>query len=368
MSPFSRSAAALALCATLAMSAAAAAQGGDAALVEADTVTVEPLAQTQPVVGRLVSTDNSTVAARVEGPVQAVHVEVGDRVEQGMRLAELDVARLRAERDLRQAEVEESIARVRAGDATLSLYRQELQRLERLRGSAAFSQARYEDALAEAERSVGERSQAEASLARARVALALTELELGYARIDAPFDGVVSRRYVDVGEYVDIGDPIVTLVSDENLEVEAAVPADLIPGLRPGTAVRVRLDNGGTFDAAVRAVVPIEDPLTRTRRVRLTADFAGHDALLADSQSAIVFVPVAEPRDVVTVHKDAVVSSPGGHIVYRIVDGQVERQPVRIGAAVGDRFEVVEGLAPGDVVVIRGNEGLRPGQAVQVGG
>ncbi len=368
MHPLKGTVAAVAWLLVVAAGSPAIAQGGEAALIETDIVTTEPLAQTQPVVGRLVATDNSTVAARIEGPVQAVHVEVGDRVDEGMLLAELDIARLRAERDLRQAEVEESSARLRAGEATVSLYRQDLQRLQGLRGSAAFSQARYEDALAEVERALSERTEAEASLSRSRVALALAELELGYARIAAPFPGVVSRRFVDVGEYVDIGAPIVSLVNDEDLEIEAAVPAGLIASLRADTIVHVRLDDGSEVEAAVRAVVPIEDPLTRTRRVRFTPNFAGHRLQLADGQSAIVFVPVAAPREAVTVHKDAVISSPAGQTVFRVVDGRAEPQPVEIGEAVGNRFEVIGGLAPGDVVVIRGNENLRPGQAVQVGG
>jgi RND family efflux transporter MFP subunit len=321
------------------------------------------------VVGRLVALDFSVVAARIDGPVERVAVHVGDRVAEGALLATLDRDRLRAEVALREAEIEERTARLSAAEATVSLYRQEVDRLEGLRTSAAFSQARYDDARAEAERSVGQRSEAEAALARARVALDLARLELGYATIEAPFPGVVSERHVDEGEYVDIGAPIVTLINDRDLEIEAAVPGELVDNLDRGTEMTARLDADVTVAARVRAVVPLEDTRTRTRRVRFTADLEALGIPLASNQSAIVFVPVGRPRDVVTVDKDAVLSGPDGHSVFVVTDeGTAEPRGIEIGRAVGNRFEVVSGLAPGDVVVTRGNESLRPGQPVRAEG
>jgi multidrug efflux pump subunit AcrA (membrane-fusion protein) len=103
--------------------------------------------------------------------------------------------------------------------------------------------------------------------------------------------------------------------------------------------------------------------------VRFTADLAGLAMPLASNQSAVVHVPVGEPRDVATVHKDAVLSGPDGHTVFVVAeDGTAELRPIALGRAVGNRFEVVDGLAPGDRVVIRGNESLRPGQPVQAEG
>ena len=362
-------AAALAIAATLALGGGAFAQGPGAALIEVDPVVVEPMSQTQGVVGRLIALEIGVVAARIDGPVGGVRVHVGDRVAQGDVLATLDRDRLAAEVNLREAEIEERGARLDAAEATVSLYQLEMRRMEGLRASAAFSQARYDDAVAEVNRSVGQRSEAEASLARARVAHDLAVLEFDYATIQAPFPGVVSERHVDAGEYVEIGDPIVTLINDRDLEIEAAVPGDLVGNLEPGVVVAVRLDDGLMIDATVRAVVPLEDTRTRTRRVRFSASLNDLDVPLASNQSAIVFVPVGQPRDVVTVHKDAVLSGPNGHAVFTVGDdGVAELRPIQLGEAVGNRFEIVDGLALDEVVIIRGNEGLQPGQPVQARG
>jgi RND family efflux transporter MFP subunit len=337
-------------------------------VVNVDPVVVEPRFQTQPVVGRLVSRETSTLAAQTGSAVEAVHVDVGDRVEAGDILAELDTRRLAVRVALARAELAEREAHLAATEATVSLYRQELTRMEGLRDSAAYSQARFEDATAEVSRAVSERAQAEASLTRARAMVQQAQIDLNDTRIRAPFPGVVSNRDINVGEYVDVGDPILTLINDRELEVEAAVPSGLVGGLEAGSEVNAVLDDGTEFTATTRALIPREDTRTRTRRVRFTPDLPETAMPLAADQSAVVYVPIGAPQDALTVDKDAVISGPSGPVVYRVVDGHAELTPVDLGAAIGGRFEVTAGLEEGDLVVVRGNEGLSPGQPLQYEG
>lgn len=346
--------------------ATASGQTDQGALVDVDAVRLEPMTQTQSVVGQFVAMQSSVVAARVDGPVLTVSVTVGDSVETGDLLAELDTDRLQAALDLATATLDEQRARVESATATEALFAQDVARIERLRGSAAFNQARLDDAIAERSRAVGELAEAVAGVHRAEVARDLAALELDYGEIRAPFPGVISTREVDVGEYVRIGDPIVTLVNHHDLEIEAAVPAASVGGLSIGRRVQVRVTAGLSISAEVRAVVPVEDPLTRTRIVRLTPDLDYEMAGVAARQSAVVEVPVDAEVDVVTVDKDAVLSGPAGRMVFVVEDGAAQPRPVEIGASLGNRFEVLGGLEPGELVVVRGNEGLRPGQLVAI--
>lgn len=355
------------------ISAPVTAQDDGAAVVVVDHVIVEPRFQTQPVVGRLVARQSSVVAAQVVGAVASVYVEIGDRVAAGQLLAELDVRRIELNLQLARAELAEREARLIATEATVSLYSHELSRMEGLRGSAAFSQARFEDAVAEVNRSVGERSEAEASVARARAAIERAEIDREDAAIRAPISGVVTDRDIYVGEHVDVGDPVLTLVNDRDLEIEAAVPAGLVVGLYEGREVEAILDDGTGFAATTRALIPLEDTRTRTRLVRMTPQFPETDRPLAADQSVVVSIPIGVPTDVVTVHKDAIVSDPVvtgqvDPVVFQVVDGAAAMTPVELGPAIGDRFEVIAGLAAGDIVVVRGNEGLYHTQPVQYEG
>jgi len=119
-------------------------------------------------------------------------------------------------------------------------------------------------------------------------------------------------------------------------------------------------------EAVIRAVIPTESPRTRTRPVRLVPRINGAapKAGLAADQSVTVAVPIAEQSDVTTVHKDAIVARGGRNFVFVIKDGTAEKRFVRLGRAAGERFEVLDGLRPGEQVAVKGNERLRPGQAV----
>ena len=340
-----------------------AAAQGRAAQVEVDAVIEEPLSQTMPIIGRFVARQAGPVAALVSGPVEEILVDVGDRVAKGDVLARLSTDVTVGNRNLREAELNEKKAALGSAEAQLRLAKQELSRLENLKKSAAFSQASYEDKRAEVARYLSSAAEKKASVVRAQANLDLAELDLKRSEIKAPYNGVVIARQAVAGAYVNTGAPVVSLVNDEDMEIEADVPAGRLAGLAPGRAVRATLDSGLNVMAVVRAVIPTENALTRTRPVRFTTQFAGETPLqYATDQSVTVMLPVGEPRDIVSVHKDAVIARGAGYIVYVVEDGKAQIRQVKLSEAVGARLEVISGLAPGDLAVTRGNERLRTGQ------
>lgn len=337
-----------------------------AALVGVDEVVVRPLAQTVPVLGRLVAVQRGTVAALTRGPVLRVHVGVGDRVREGDVLVTQAMDRLERARDVAQEAVDAALATVETARSQLELATQELERLEKLRNSAAFSGAQRDDKAFEVAVRKAQVAEARASVGEARARLAETQLDVDLGIVRAPFDGVVAEKHTVRGAYLTVGDPVLTLINDGDMEVEADVPTGRIAGLTQGREVGLTLGTGVSHTAVVRAIVPEENALTRTRLVRFIPDFANDPGLVpAAGQTATLLLPVGEARDVVTVHKDAVLPRGGSNSVYIVGDdGTVAPRPVQLGEAAGSRFVVLGGLAPGDIVVVRGNERLRPGQAV----
>ncbi|WP_282607274.1 efflux RND transporter periplasmic adaptor subunit [Pelagibius sp. Alg239-R121] len=353
-------------CALFALLSPAIAQ--DAPLVRVDLVRVEPLSQTAAVIGRLVARQAGDVSARINGPVERFDVEIGDRVEAGQVLAALNNSYLVAQRDLAKGELAGAQANLKTRKARLTLAKQTLARLERLKKSAAFNQSRFEDARQEVVIAQAEVAQAEAAILSRSADKRAADINLGYATITAPYSGVITRRMTEAGAYVQTGQAVVQMVADRSLEIEADVPFRFVSGLTPGTKVRVALDDSTTHEAWVRAMVPNENPLTRTRAVRFNARFDHSESPLANEQSVTVYVPIGARRDVLTVHKDAVIKRPEGAIVY-VADGETAKlQPVDLGVAVGNRLVVERGLKEGQKVVVRGNERLRPGQSIRVDG
>jgi multidrug efflux pump subunit AcrA (membrane-fusion protein) len=116
----------------------------------------------------------------------------------------------------------------------------------------------------------------------------------------------------------------------------------------------------------LRAIVPVENPLTRTRAVRFVPRFNAIGRPLAADQSVTVHIPVGAARSVLTVHKDAIIKRGPKSLVFVAIDGSVEQREIQVGEAVGSRYEILGGLEKGDVVVVRGNERLRPGDKVRI--
>ncbi len=338
----------------------------EAMLVRVDAVKRVPLSQTVPVIGRLVAQQVGVVAARINGPVTAFKVEVGDRIEAGQVIAVLSAAALVARRDLYAGKLNEAKAELAIKKAELTLARLDHKRLEKLKKSAAFNQARFDDARQKVAIAQAKVRQAETAIEGANADLELAGINLYNAEIRAPYPGVVTDRLTEAGAYVKVGDPVIRMIGDRTWEIEADVPFQHLAGLERGVVVGLQLDDGTRHSAVVRAVVPSENPRTRTRAVRFDPNIGETKRLLAHEQSVTLEIPTGPARRVLSVHKDAIVKRRGLDVVFVVAGDGVEARTVELGVAVGGRFEVLSGLSEGDQVVVRGNERLRPGAKVRV--
>tara|TARA_B100000886_G_scaffold339863_2_gene306722 strand:- start:10657 stop:12021 length:1365 start_codon:yes stop_codon:yes gene_type:complete len=331
-----------------------------------DPVTQDVQFETVLVYGRTIPKEASVIAARTRGAVKKILVQVGDRVTNGQPLALLVTEMLIAERDLKKAELKEHRASIKRANAQLALARQELKRLQRLRKSVAFSMARYNDKLQDVEKHKSVKAEAEAKAEQAQAQLRMADINLSNSKIIAPFDGVVTVLHVAVGNYVTVGADIVTIVNDRTLEVEAEVPANRISGLGKGQLVDVLPEYGSKFKAFVRAIVPEENALSRTRIVRFIPEIAGDNTNVASNQSVRLRIPAGPRRVAVTVHKDAITLRRGKKVVFVVNESEmnVSIREVELGETFGSRFEVIKGLKQGEKVAVRGNERLRPNQKI----
>jgi len=351
------------LCAALALPQTALSQGR-AAAVGTETVDTRALSETVPVFAEIVTARNGTVASRVAGSVDSIHVLAGNAVEEGDVLVELN-------RDLLSIRVRQAAARIVEAEANIATAQVRLEnaetnfdRIEALRDSAAFSQGRFDDVTAEVQVARAQLTEAQARLESSRAQLSEAEYQLERSTIVAPFSGIVLDVDTIPGAYIQAGTPLVTMLDIEAVEVEASIPARYVVNLSEGQEVRGALETGAEVALTLRAILPVEDSATRTRAVRFSSEGLAQVRNLAVNQSLTVDVPVGPAREVVSVPKDALVQGRGGWTVFVAAEGKAQPRNVQIGVPAGDRYEVVSGLARGDVVVVRGNERLRPGQDI----
>ncbi len=337
-----------------------------ASLVGVDEVRREPLLQTIPVIGRLVARQAGEVAAQVAGAIADMRVEVGDRVEKGQVLAVLDVASLSAEMNEVEGELLQARAQLEFDKSDLRLAELGMKRQGDLKKSGAFSKAKFEDWVQKVARANASVARRQAEISTTKASLLMKKINLAKATITAPYEGVVTRRMSETGSYVRVGDPVVYLISDRALEVEVDVPSVRVAGLTPGIKVSFSLDSGQSFEARVRAVLPSENPLTRTRMVRFKPDFSRNRERLADTQSVIVQIPIGVQRDIISVHKDAIIKRGAQSIVFVVSDEKAQSRVIKLGESAGNRIEVLSGLKSGELVVVRGNERLQGGATVTI--
>ena len=343
------------------------------ALVSVDAVVEQRFTQTIPIIGRLVAKRSGTVAVRVNGAIAEILVDIGDAVTRGQLLARIDSATLVLHKQQAQSQWVESQARLKTAQAQLVLTGQEVKRLEKLQHSAAVSRALYDDAQQQQNIAVARMREAQAAVASRKVTFELAALQLSYADIVAPFDSTVTRKLTEIGNYHRAGESVFAIISDKLLELEADVPATLLSGLSTEVdaddadgEIIVALENGSRHPARVRAIIPQENPRTRTRRVRFSLVLGADAGFLASEQSVTVHIPAAKVRDILTLHKDGVIRRGQNNIVYIFNNNAAEIRTIQTGQASGHRIEVLNGLAAGDLVVIRGNERLRPGQPLRI--
>ena len=339
------------------------AQGRETA-VNVQPVETRMLSETVPVFAEVKTSRDGTVASRVAGTVQTVHVLDGSQVEAGDPLIDLDDELLRIQLAQSDAELAVAQAAIATAEVRLDRARNTFSRIEALQRSATFSQGRFDDAQSDVLEARSQLFEAQARVKSVEARMAEARYQLERSIVVAPFSGVVIDVNVIPGQFIGAGSAVVRLLDTKAFEVEASVPARYIGFLNPGQEMPARTENGDDLTLQLRAILPLEDPSTRTRTVRFSAPGLGNLSATAEGQSITVQIPVGEARNLLSVPKDALVQARGGWTVFVAEEGLAQPRNVTLGLPVGDRYEVLTGLQEGDLVVVRGNERLRPGQAI----
>lgn len=317
------------------------------AIVEVGMATASKLVPQRWVPGSVVSRDDAKIASAEAGRLDFV-AEVGTRVKTGERLAKLDDEALRLRHD-------ELLAEVRRTEAQRALAATQLDRLQKLEASNTIAKSQIDEARATLETNAQTTS-------RARAQLREIEHDISQADVRAPFDGIVTERFAQRGEYLQVGANILHLVDTTHIEARVQAPLAMADKIRPGMQVSLRA-GGSEKPASVRAVVPVGDERARQFELRV-----GVDPSLALVGSAVeVALPETGGGAGLAVPRDALVQRQDRTYVIRVSgDNKAEQIPVTAGATSGDLVEVRGALSVGDRLVVRGAERLNAGQFVAV--
>ena len=281
------------------------------------------------------------MASPAEGPIVECTVREGDKVVKDQRLARVGRSHM-AESGLEAAREE--------------LKRQEadFKRVEQLVTSGALPGEQLEIA--------------RAALKRAEAQVAAAETGTGDYEIEAPWDGVVSKVWISEGNYVAPRAPLIEVYAPASLRVRFSVPEQDARFLKTGVAVQVTLDAypGKTFEGTVERIYPQLDAATRTITVEAGLNA---DVPLLSGLFARVAVPMEKAANAVVIPSGALLALPNGDsVVFVAQDEKAVRRPVKTGLEAGGFVQILEGVTPGEDVIVRGQENLKDGAGIKIMG
>ena len=281
---------------------------------------------------------DATVVAKVGGEVRDILVEEGDDVEIGDVLARLDGDRLRLE--------------AKQADANLHKLRREYKRNVDLSERGLISAGDFEKIQYEME--------------ALQATYDLATLELSYTEIRAPIDGVVSERFIKLGNTIDVNAPTFQVTSLEPLISYLHVPEREYRRIDPGQDAAIHVDAlaGKQFDAIVSRVSPVVDPETGTFKISIEVSDASRQ--LKPGMFGRISIVYDTHKNAMRIPRSAIIEEAGLSTVFVIDNDVAERRVIRTGYAEGGQIEVLDGLDETETFVTVGQTSLKNGSSVSI--
>ena len=278
------------------------------------------------------------VIAKVEGEIREVLVEEGDEVEKGQILARLDGDRLRLE-------LNESRARLRK-------MQRDFERNKDLREKGLLSEGDYE--------------KLQYDLESLQASYNLASLELDYTQVRAPISGVISERYIKLGNTIRVNDPLYRVTSFDPLVAYLHVPEREYQQISADQPVAIDIDALADMEilASVTRVSPIVDPETGT--FKITIELRDESRRIKPGMFGRMSIVYDRHENVLQVPRSAVMEEMGIESVYVVEDDKAVRRIVQTGYGENGMIEITEGLDDSDNVITVGQVGLKPDATVTV--
>lgn len=312
--------------------------GGQTPPTPVETMKVQYVKQNQEftVTGSMRASQGVIMRSEVDGRVTNIHFKPGDNVAAGTRLIQLN-------QDILLAQLKQS-------DAELRLAQQDQERYSELYKSHAVAKADLDKAVAMLHSKEGQKS--------------MIEAQLRQKNIVAPFAGRVGLNLINLGDYVNVGQDLVSLQAIDPLDVEFGVPEVYLNKIAVGNAISLRSDAypDKSFSGTVYGIDSKINPNNRTVLVR--AKVPNPDGKLLPGVFAEVDLAFAAQKPVLPILQTAIVYEAGDTYVYKIIDEKAVKTKIALGARDQQNVIVLDGVKADDVIVTAGQLKLSDGMPV----
>jgi RND family efflux transporter MFP subunit len=298
--------------------------------------------------------------AKVSGFLQQINVDIGDRVKAGQLLAKLEVPELKDELDRGKA----AEKRAEADYSNAHLIFTRLTAVDKDNPNLVAQQ--------DLDSAQAKDQTAEAAIAGAKAEVEKYETMLGYTRITAPFDGVITRRYADPGALIQAGTasetqslPLVRISDNSKLRLDFPVSVAYVKDIHNGDPVEMRVESLGGKIISGKIIRSTQRVDEETRTMITEVEVPNDDFELIPGMYATAILKVQKRPQVLTIPSEALSSSQKTTVYVVDASNEIQERTITLGLETPTRYEVVSGLNGGDLVLVGSRSQVHPGEKVE---
>ena len=340
-------------------------KGKRASLVEIKKVKVVKISEKTNAIGRLVALDPIIVSSKINQEILKIHFKIGDNVKKNdllFTLASKDIIR----------NIKQITAELKLEKKTLNLLKEQLSlRVSKAKNAKNLKEKKIitQDNLDNVNISLLQNKQQialrEYNILKLKISLDENKENLAFSKILSPVDGNIISIQAQTGALISRGKILATILANGLNEIETDLRSELASKIIIGSEVNI-INDKANYEGEVRGIVNSENIRTGTRKVRISLNEGLPKSLSASGTRFSLEIPFGKSLPRLLIPKDALISKGNKQIVYYFEKGLAKQKFVKIGKSVGNKIEILGGLEEGQLVVVKGNENLRPNQPIKI--
>ena len=340
-------------------------KGKRASLVEIEKVKVVKVSEKTNAIGRLVALDPIIVSSKINQEILKVHFKIGDDVKKNdllFTLASKDIIR----------NIKQITAELKLEEKTLNLLKEQLslrdskaKNAKNLKERKIITQDNLDNVNISLLQNKQQIAQREYNIIKLKISLDENKENLTFAKILSPVDGNIITIQAQTGALISKGKILASILANGLNEIETDLRSELASKIIIGSEVNI-INDKTNYKGKVRGIVNSENIRTGTRKVRITLNESLPKSLSASGTRFSLEISIGKSLPRLLIPKDALISRGNKQIVYCFEKGLAKQKLVKIGISVGNKIEILGGLEEGQLVVVKGNENLRPNQSIKI--
>ena len=336
-----------------------------ASLVEVQKVSLINIAETTDTIGRLVALDPIIISAKINQEVLKVHFLIGDNIKKNDLLITLESKDIL--RNIKQISsellFENQLVDLLKKQLELRLSKEK--NAQNLKNQKIITQDNLDTISIVVLQNQQQIAQREYNIKKLKILLGKARDDLTNAKVLSPINGNIILLDIKKGGLIQKGKVIASILADGSKEIETDLRAESAARVILGSKVIIS-NNQYIFNGKIRGIVNIENIRTGTRKVRVALNKVLPKTLNVTGTRFALKIPVGKSSPRLLIHKDALISKGQKQIVYIFDKGLAKQYFVKIGLSIGNKIEIIDGIKEGQLVVIKGNENLRPNQSIKI--